>query len=483
MFNQNIKNGLRQKKFNDDILGNEEAYGYDNPVDVNSAAFVYAESKPNPHVFHTSINHVIEKTHENIKNDIANRVAMQILKDVDKLEPLSPISRDRIPSPLAIETYVNDVHQMKKLADDMVGAFRESVEKQVGNLNKKLNHQKSKKQLPIVVGSSVISAPAVVKLKAEAAAIKVDSEKKKRCDFQCSVCKKQTYRRMKMADFKLLEVLICYHCYVKKLQDEKNEKYISTLKPALVEPEAFRVGKCPIQTPVLYAVKAIIGNTDVWTSAFPYNNVITVPRHGVDRPDSVCVINNNVEYPLTQNFKINDQVFDQVMYDLPPGCKRTFNSSVKVGEITPGMNAILFYLQPRTGKMVTSVGVFEEKIILGKDSGDNIGVDVWTFTGSSVSGSCGGVYYDLSTGNLVAFHGATKKKVGINYAFPIGDNWSKRVNEYKTLPSRDPMSDKNYGEVLSSVLNNKFTMECLKEIGLETWRRSSSPIQHQSIKL
>jgi hypothetical protein len=139
-----------------------------------------------------------------------------------------------------------------------------------------------------------------------------------------------------------------------------------------------------------------------------------------------------------------------VWYPIPSG--HTLKSTPIRGarEPAPGEIVNLFYLE--RGGFKVSAGTVGNKIIYG----ENGEVTTYEFDGSTVSGSCGGVYIAQSDGYLVGRHGMGNDEPSVIPKFyPIQKGFYDLARAFDKKYDDDVSGEKDFAKNLTSIVQKQ----------------------------
>jgi len=219
--------------------------------------------------------------------------------------------------------------------------------------------------------------------------------------------------------------------------------------------EHLRVNRAVVAPPILYPVKAQVGALEQIVNAFPAWSGLIVPRHGVAGASHVEVLCGGKWFPLDKTCVLNRHMTDQVIYKFPQGMPTLCNKSRYYRDPVAGESATLFWVDS-AGKMALSTGPVGAERFIGTDNK----LRVFSFDGSSVSGSCGGVYIANKDNGVIGFHGLGSTSVNVMPDFyPCHKSWDEDLIKFQQSKGTfEPIVDLKYVENYKGYINNRETL-------------------------
>jgi len=121
---------------------------------------------------------------------------------------------------------------------------------------------------------------------------------------------------------------------------------------------------------------------------------------------------------------------------MPDGIRPNSGVSCRTPEVGEGVS---LHFTDVNGDNVISSGVVAGKVTM-EDSSYAKSIDLYSYSGSSVDGACGGVYLAHSDGKIVGIHGIGSSSSSANVLFwPIGENFNSKIQQKGSCHIFDPL--------------------------------------------
>jgi hypothetical protein len=275
---------------------------------------------------------------------------------------------------------------------------------------------------------------------------------------------------------------LCNPCYIKQRDAPKCSQCKSLfldgfpsckcVKSTLVRiPEQIRIGHAVITIPSVCCVigYSSLNKTGVRTNitAYPVGDIVVVPRHGVSGCPLIELLIDGKYYPIEKAFR-SKSMPDQLWFKNPTVHKLPNNKKV-YRPANVSEPAILYWY---SDKLHMSQGIVTDKSYVGTDKK----IEVCSFSGSTLEGSCGGPYISCVDGAVIGFHGIGGHGNTKPQFYPINNSWISAIQDKcqgKLLESSDYLAphavhdDVEYNEAWVGVINDKFSSTCISSLKVQ----------------
>lgn len=222
-------------------------------------------------------------------------------------------------------------------------------------------------------------------------------------------------------------------------------------------------GSVPITDPKIYVIKNFDKTDDTKhqfeSGSFVSGDLIFVPRHVCAGASKVVAVVDGKQVVLGPHAQVVKSMSDMVVFRKPVGAKGvrkpTFRAPIE-GEM------LLFKCVDKNGDQQTVGGECGDREV--KQSGSCV---LYGFTGSTVDGFCGGLYYAASDGAIVGWHGVGSPGK-YNKFYPFSESFAE---EFRAISSSakdfQPLNFKGDAPYIiewSNVINDK--MANIKPLGV-----------------
>jgi hypothetical protein len=237
-------------------------------------------------------------------------------------------------------------------------------------------------------------------------------------------------------------------------------------------------GSSVTSVPQTYCIKGTDSKGQVcYSTVLPTRNVLVACRHGVSGMKKLELIIHGEEYEINEDKAvISDRFIDQVY--IPNQAKKGMqrlpiaNNHYEFEAPKPKDEAVFFF-SLKDGKQYHVIGtVGELKHIVHKVNGQEVKIPVYEWIGSSVNGSCGGVFIN-KRGAIIGFHGVGSPGSKVTPMFyPCDERWGTDVTSVMTADNIKYQfgSEEGYMEKFTKLLNPNpelpITVEDLKSLNL-----------------
>lgn len=210
-------------------------------------------------------------------------------------------------------------------------------------------------------------------------------------------------------------------------------------------------GSAVCHAPELYVIKREDKNGVITHSTvYPSNDGLAVPRHMVVGAKTLHLLVNGVWHGLDLVGVVFKTLHDAVRLPAPKGVKIIYNKGRVYRDSDKGEPCALHWVE-ESGKKF-STGVVGDTIMLGADAG----LTVKEYTGSSVFGSCGGVYVSSRDNAIIGWHGMCSASTAKPMFYPMSSAFYEELCKISTTkPNYRVVDDVGYEAKWLGVLQNR----------------------------